>query len=339
MNPSGSGCRVAILGASSLLGKELEKLLRERQFPIDHLVGVEGESESGIPVLDIDAPSHDSVTQADIGKEKWDFLFLASESWTGARLVDSVLTGPGRVIGLIEGLAVRERGGTLRIPGLEPRSRESNAPSTANFLASPRAATIILATLMDRLEANFSVATAAAQIFESASAHGPEGIEELQNQTLNLLQFQKIPRKIFGAQLAFNLLPRLGKVKAQKRGVSQEEEIRSELGPFLPPSLEMPVPRIFHLPVFYSVGVSLYLDLVEAVSLQEFEKALEGPRIKVRSANQLPPSSVEVMGSDCILAEVLPAEGPTQADYWIWAVADNIRLPALNAVEIAESFV
>ena len=72
---------------------------------------------------------------------------------------------------------------------------------------------------------------------------------------------------ILGAQLAFNLLPRLGKEAAQKRGVSKGEEIRIDLGPFLHPFLGMPVPRIFHLPVFYSVGSPLCLDLAEAVSL------------------------------------------------------------------------
>ena len=48
---------------------------------------------------------------------------------------------------------------------------------------------------------------------------------------------------------------------------------------------------------------------------------------------------VAILGSDAVLAEVIPAGGEAGMDYWIWAVADNIRISARNAVEIAESLI
>jgi len=71
---------------------------------------------------------------------------------------------------------------------------------------------------------------------------------------------------------------------------------------------------------------------VEAVT-----QALEGEHIQVRKAFQPAPSPVEVTGSNEILIDAITRDAESNTGIWIWATVDNLRLAAVNAVEIAES--
>ena len=98
------------------------------------------------------------------------------------------------------------------IPFLDRRFPVAGVHSdAARIHVSAHPAVIVISSLLLRLAARFPLKTAVAQVFSSASESGSRGVEELQRQTVNILSFQKIPDKIFGAQLAFNLLSRLGR--------------------------------------------------------------------------------------------------------------------------------
>ena len=76
------------------------------------------------------------------------------------------------------------------------------------IVAHPAATAI--AMVLKRLNANYPIARAMVHIFEPASETGTAGIEELQQQTVNLLSFQPVPKKVFDAQLAYAMLAQLG---------------------------------------------------------------------------------------------------------------------------------
>jgi aspartate-semialdehyde dehydrogenase len=94
--------------------------------------------------------------------------------------------------------------------------------------------------------------------------------------------------------------------------------------------------RLFHVPVFYSLAVSLYVETARREPADTITQALAGPPVAVRRPSKPAPSQVEAVGSaDILVDNITPdAEHPTGA--WIWAVADNLRLAASNAVQIAE---
>ncbi len=257
MRASGGGYRVAVLGAASLLGRELEKILRERRFPFSTFAAVEQGEESLASECDPEEEIPGLLSLEEAADVEWDFLFLAGSGALDTALVGAVLDHGGRVIDLVDGNGVLDCGGELRIVSFPLREFTAQPARRANLFGSPHPATILLAALTGNLERKFSIAAATAEVFESASARGGEGIKELQEQTWNLLQFQKIPKKVFGAQLAFNVLPRLGTERARKGGLAEGGVLRRELEYFLSGSLLMPVPRVFQLPVFYSIAVSL----------------------------------------------------------------------------------
>jgi aspartate-semialdehyde dehydrogenase len=183
---------------------------------------------------------------------------------------------------------------------------------------------------------------AVAQVFAPVSEIGTKGIDELQKQTVNMLSFQKIPEAVFGGQLAFNVLPRLAR---SRRGSTQayrdeltdlEGRIRNQLQIYLGSRVPMPALRIVQTPVFYSLAVSLYVETTDHRTPDLVAQSLAGERVRVSKFSEQPPSQVRVTGSGEILIDAITAEPAHANGVWIWATADNMRLAAVNAVEIAE---
>jgi len=95
--------------------------------------------------------------------------------------------------------------------------------------------------------------------------------------------------------------------------------------------------RLLTVPVFYSVGVSLYVEMAEAVTREAATAALAGERIKIRRSNLDAPTPVEAVGSRDILVDSISLDAEHPNGLWLWAVADNLHLAASNAVELAAS--
>jgi len=372
------GYRVAVVGASSLLGKELLTVLEEQAFPISRLVTFEAdEEEPDLPIVDLRGESHAAIEEREVSESELDFAFLAArphplpafltsaESFravrqpmdnggrTRCRVID--LTGEelgkgpdeGLTASLAEGAAVSPWQ-VVSVPFLdrlyparfaaEPSGAgrpgpEAGAPS---FIVSAHPAVIMISSLLLRVAARFRLERAVAQVFVSASEIGPRAIEELQKQTVGLLSFQKIPQKVFGAQLAFNLLARLG--KSGEPALSQlESRLREQLRRYLGGRVPLPALRLVQVPVFYSMALSLYLETAQPVTAEQIAAALPSERLRVRRPSQDPPTQVEAVGSDDILVDAVAGDAAHPNGIWLWAVADNLRLAAMNAVEIAKS--
>ena len=334
--------RVAVSGGSTLLGRELISVLGQRNFPVSRLVTLGSDDEEPeSPILDLDRAYEDTVATEDISSAELDFAFLAVRPSSGALpsflREPALASGECTVIDLADALPEMPGKG-LSIPFLERNRslhRVSSANPTARLLVSPHPATIMMSAVLLRLHARFPITSVVAQIFVPASETGASAIEELQKQTINLLSFQKIPSAVFGAQMAFNLLPRLGLTGHAPSGL--ETRLRSELRTCLGKALPLPALRVIHVPVFHSLGVSLYAETREAAFAETLRQALEGERVRVRRASQHAPSQVEAAGSSDILVDAIMADPDHSTAVWIWAVTDNLALAALNAVEIAES--
>lgn len=346
MKPEKQGYRVAVVGASSLLGKELMAILEQGKFPVSRLLSFEAdEEEPELPILDLQAGSAATVEASQIDTAELDFAFLASRlketpaflnAWqqqgSAARCVVIDLVGEGT-----DSAGGGAAAGMLSIPFLDRRYPVSGMHSAgAPLYISPHPAVIVISALLLRLAARFPLKTAVAQVFTSAAEFGSRGVEELQRQTVNILSFQKIPDDVFGAQLAFNLLSRLGSSgKADLPAL--ENRMHRQLRDYLGGRVPMPALRLLQVPVFYSVAVSLYVEAVEPVSVEAASAALSGERIKVRGTDLDAPTQVEATGSRDILVDRVSLDSGRPNGLWFWAVADSLHLVAANAVELAAS--
>ncbi len=290
MKPGKEGYRVAVVGASSLLGKELVAVLEQGKFPVSRLLTFEAdEDEPELPIIDLNAASAGVVEDHQINEGELDFAFLSAHlgqlpaflsSWqqqgsTARCLVIDVVGGAlGEIGDSPRGPAVA--GDLVGIPFLDRRYPVAGVHSAAGRIhVSAHPAVIVISSLLLRLAARFPLKTAVAHVFSSASEFGSRGVEELQRQMVNILSFQKIPDKVFGAQLAFNLLSRLGR-SGKGEMMALEARLRRQLHDYLGERVPRPAVRLLTVPVFYSAGISLYVETAEPVTTEAATAALAG---------------------------------------------------------------
>jgi aspartate-semialdehyde dehydrogenase len=345
-----------VVGASSLLGKELVSVLEQGKFPVSRLLTFDADdAEPELPILDLSdaaAAAAAPLEDAQISEAELDFAFLTTHlrqlpvflsSWqqqgSAARclVIDVAGAGLGAEAASDSPLAATPTDDLVGIPFLDRRFPLAGVHTNAARLhVSAHPAVIVISSLLLRLAARFPLKTAVAQVFTSASEFTSRGVEELQRQTVNILSFQKIPDEIFGAQLAFNLLSRLGS-GGKGAMTALESRLRGQLHHYLGGRVPAPALRLVTVPVFYSVGVSLYVETAEPVSTEAATAALAGERVKVRRPSLDPPTPVEVTGSSDILVDSVSIDAAHPNGLWLWAVADNLHLAATNAVELAAS--
>jgi aspartate-semialdehyde dehydrogenase len=353
MKPSSPGLSVGVVGASSLLGKEILAVLKEREFPVARMVTSENdEAEPDMPVVDLREGYDPAILQENVAEKDFDVVFVAGPVRPRRARADeaqppSFLDSPAQlasaarctVIDAGEGLA-GQPGGQLRVPFLE-REGVASRPgreSPAGFCVSAHPASIVLSALLLRLAARFTLTSAVAEVFAPASEIGPLAVDELQRQTSSLLSFQKIPQAVFGRQIAFNLLPRFAQGKSKGTTLSAiEKRIHQQLTEYLEGRANPPAVRVLQAPVFHSLAVSLYVETRQAATVEALEEALKGPRVALTRLREPAPSQAEASGASDILVDAVARDESRAQGAWIWAVADNLRLAALNAIEIAEA--
>jgi aspartate-semialdehyde dehydrogenase len=341
MKPGKEGFRVAVVGSASLLGKELMAILEQGKFPVSRLVTFDADNaEPELPIIDLTASSTAVVEDLQLNDEDLDFTFLA------ARVNDPPAhlkawrqrgSGSSTVIDLVGDWLESVNDARVSIPFLDHRFPVvSHGASASRGYLAPHAAVIAISALLLRLAARFPIKTVVAQVFFSASEFTSRGVEELQRQTTNILSFQNPPEEIFGSQLAFNVLPRLGKSGTGNMG-PLEDRLHRQLNNYLGGRVPVPALKLVTVPAFYSTAVSLYVETAEPVAPEAATAALAGDRIKIRKADLDAPTPVEVTGSGDILVDRISRDATHPHGLWFWVVADNLHLTASNAVEIAAS--
>jgi aspartate-semialdehyde dehydrogenase len=155
---------------------------------------------------------------------------------------------------------------------------------------------------------------------------------------VNLLSFQSLPRAIYDAQVAYNLLSGFGE-NATASLVSIETRIRRHyeaLGGGRWPLLGV---QAIAAPVFHGHTFSIAVDLERPVEIQLIEDALSGDHVDLVLEDTDSPSNLAATGQNDVLVRlrtVQDGRNPAQASrLWLWAASDNLRLYAQTALECA----
>lgn len=174
-------------------------------------------------------------------------------------------------------------------------------------------------------------------VFEPASERGKKGLDELRQQTVGVLTFQKLKMDVFDAQLGFNLLARYGEEALEPlEGV--EERILRHVASLLAlyPSIPMPSLRLIQAPVFHGHSFSIWVEFDEIPNLNMLADGLGAAGFDVRSDD--PPTNVSVAGMSGLSVGAIAADPNQPRACWIWMVSDNLRLVAENALAVAKGF-
>jgi len=324
-------CRVAIVGASSLRGKDLAAAIEERGFPAtdvrlldDEVVDGTLTEASGEPIViqGVDEESFDGVR----------FVFFAGDANLTQRHWQQAARSGSTVIDL-SGLLGAEPNAVPWIPSLRkllppPRSASGKLFSS---LAPPAIIACALAIAL-REHARRVVVT----VFVPVSERGPDGIEELESQTVGLLSVKPIASGVFDTQVAFNLLASYGedcRPRLQDMAASAAREVNSYLAGRVP----APALQLVHAPVFYGNVFSAFVEAERVRERGELERALEAAGLKVAVTADEAPSNVTIAGESVIRLSRVESDVNVAGGFWIWGAADNLRLASANAISIAET--
>jgi aspartate-semialdehyde dehydrogenase len=327
--------RIAIVGAGSLRGKELNEALAESVFASADVVLLDDESSLGkieavgdeATVIQVVDPS--SFNRADFvfftGDEANTLKHWKAAARAGASILDLTYALEAEPDVLVRSPWVREE-----LNGHSAGKANPDLKTPAIVPAHP--ASVALALLLLRLKKVGTVSSAWATVLEPATEHGRAAMDELHQQTISLLSFQTLPRETYDAQVAFNLLPVLGEEAKVDLGAT-EARIRRHYALLSGGRLPLLSVQLIHAPVFHGYGISLGVELEQPVALEELEAALTGEHVDVMVGESDAPSNLNTAGEEDIMVRIRGEEGGQR--FWIWAAADNLKLSALNAVACA----
>ncbi len=327
--------KIAIVGASSLLAKELKEALTESPlagatFLLLDTQDAQGQLEQVGDEVTVVQPLTEGAF------EGMDFTFFAGSEELTARYWRKALAAGSTVLDLT-GALEGEPGVLVRAPwvvgGAELPDLLTKAVVPAN------AAALSLALILDRLQDVAEVRFATATVLQPASEYGKEALDELHQQTVSLLSFQNMPRAVFDTQVAYNMLASFGE-SATANLTRSEQRIRrhyAALSGGRLPDLRL---QLLHAPVFHGNTFSICIELMHAVPLSNLEDALGGEHMDLVLEETDTPSNLAAAGQNDVLVLLKPEppvdrlSGETRR-FWLWAASDNLRLAAQNAVECA----
>jgi aspartate-semialdehyde dehydrogenase len=323
---------LAIVGGESLLGKEVRELVETSGLAVNiKLIAADAPDDTSIISSGIEEPVViNSIQMSDLGSAEVVLLAGTRESSRKAwEQIESAGTAPA-VIDLNGGL--EDHPDTrLRAPMAEPSGVKVGG--AIQVIAHPAA--IALALFLTHLRKAGAIRRVVLEIFEPSSERGQAAINELQKQTVALLSFKPMPKEIFDAQAAFNLIPEYGSDSPHKLA-EIELKIDRHLASLLATTGNVPMPslRLIHAPVFHGYTSSLWVEFEENQQESAILEALTSSDVDVRGEEHEPPSNVGVAGQSGISVGAIARDRNQPRAFWFWLAADNLRIAAENAVEV-----
>ena len=295
----------AIVGGDTLLGQELKEVLESRK-PAPRVILVSA-SEEGTSFM---AEGDEAVVLPPMTRENLEdakAVFLAGSQASSRR---------AKALGLSAKLV--DLTGAL----------DSSVPHPA--------ATAIFRFLLAAAQAG-KIDRSMAHVFEPASERGKRGIEELQQQTIAVLNFQKLKTDVFDTQAAFNMLASYGE-EAEEPLESIEQRLGKHAASLISawPGLPMPSIRLIQAPVFHGHSISVWVEFEGNAEADVIAGKLTEFGLDVRPDE--PPSNANIAGQGGLSVGAITVDHNNPRACWIWMVTDNLRLTAENAVAVAKEF-
>lgn len=327
--------RIAIVGASSLLGKDLKQFIEDKNLPVADIVLI----DTRVPAGTLSEAAGEPTFLKPMDRESFDgvrFVFFcgtaqeAKSNWkiaaaAGATIID--LTG-----------ALEEVGAAPWIPDLDtqlaPPEPKAEHPHHPGIYSSPAPPVMIACRLAAAL-AKLSPSRLMMLFFPPASEHEQLGIDELEKQTADLLLLRPVPQAVFDAQVAFNLLASYGDASrptlCEMRG-----DICKRTAAYLGQRAALPAVQLIQAPVFYGYAFAAYADFPASVELAAIDSALFAAGMHVVAKDEPKPNNVSVAGEAKIHIAHAEQDAGVGSGVWFWGAADNLRVAAANALRIAE---
>jgi len=329
--------RIVIAGASSLLGAELKSLLEESRFADwDFRLLDEEEAAGTLTEAGGEATVIQPVEEGSFEKARFIF-FTGSPKFTRANLAAAALAGSTQAATIVDlsGETIEHQLANIWFPAGGQLKPVANAGIPFTYAIPTAAATAVssLALGLAPLSLKRLIVTCALPVSE---ADRP-GIEELESQTSQLLSFQSVGKPVFDTQVAFTVLDRFGSASSHSLAAARRR-IRAEVKACVGSRVVRPAVQVVHAPVFYGTVFSAWAELDRTANDEGIVDACKKAGFFITQESE-GPSNMSAAGERVIQLGRPEPEQAQVGTWWLWGAADNIRLPAANAVKLAEKLV
>jgi aspartate-semialdehyde dehydrogenase len=330
------GYRIAVVGATGNVGREILNVLAERQFPADEVAAVASGRSTG-----------DVIDFGDSGKElrvknlehfdfaDWDMALFAAGSEVSKTYAP---------IAAQAGCTVIDNSSLYRMdPDVPLIVPEVNAEAISgyrkrNIIANPNCSTAQLVVALKPLHDAAKIKRVVVATYQSVSGTGKAGMDELFEQSRNIFVGDTSEPKVYPKQIAFNVIPHAGDF-LEDGSTTEEWKLVVETKKILDPSIKVSATCV-RVPVFVGHSEAVNIEFENEISAKEAQDILrESPGVmlvdKREPGGYVTP--VECVGDYATFVSRVREDSTVENGLSLWVVSDNLRKgAALNAVQIAE---
>jgi aspartate-semialdehyde dehydrogenase len=339
-----NGLKIAVVGATGAVGREMFSVLESRKFPVGELRAFASERSSG-KELKLNGSTWKCQVMKPGCFEGVDIAFFdasdaVSKEWVpratqeGAWVVDNSASyrmeqDVPLVVPEVNGRLVEEKA-KRGVKALSPRER---------IIAGPNCTTVQLVVALKPLAERYGLKRLVVSTYQSVSGAGTAAMEELEVQTSAFLNDEIIPPKAFAHPIAFNCIPQIGGFKDDGY-TSEEHKLMAETKKILGlPNLKVSATAI-RVPTLSCHGESVNIELEKPVNVAEARELLAAhPGIVIRDepGKNVYPMGLEATGKDPVYVGRLRKDPSVENGLNFWVVSDNLRKgAALNAIQVGE---
>lgn len=327
---------VAIVGATGAVGKEFINILQERDFPLNSLKLLASNRSAGkkLPFkgsdIIVEELTRDSFHNVDIA------LFSAGSSI-------SLEFAP---IAAQSGAVVVDNSSAFRmdddVPLVVPEVNPGDISKHKGIIANPNCSTIQMVVALKPLHDHAKIKRVIVTTFQSVSGTGQAAIDELSNQSYDILNGKQALSSIYQYQIAFNVLPQIDDFLAN--GFTKEEiKMTNETIKIMNDSSIHVTATAVRVPVFRGHSESVYIETESKITRDKAVELLskaENVVVQDDTSKSLYPLAINSAGTDPCYVGRIREDLFFENGLHMWVVADNLRKgAALNAVQIAEKLI
>jgi len=324
---------IAILGATGVVGKELLKILAQRNFPVGKLKLLGSERSKDLYMqfkgkeFPVEVAQEDSFKDID--------LVLAAVSADVSKKFASIAISSGATV-IDKSSAFRmEASVPLVIPGVNSHALHNHK----GIIASPNCTSTPVVVVLKPLSDLFGIKRVIVSTYQSVSGAGTPGIDELEDQVRASLRGDKQKPQVFNKPIAFNVIPQCDSFN--KDGYTKEEEkVIQETRKILElPDLAITCTAV-RVPVLVGHSEAILVEFDEPASVEKIREILKTSEMIELWDNPdetVYPTALDAAGKDPVFVGRIRKDTSSANGFHLWVVADNLRIgAALNAVRIAE---
>ena len=331
------GFKVAVVGATGNVGREMLDILAERRFPADEVVALASARSIGTEV------SFGDKTLKCKSLENFDFsgtdICLMSAGGTVSKEWSPKIGAQGCVV-IDNSSAWRyESNVPLIVP--EVNADAITGFSKRNIIANPNCSTVQLVVALKPLHDKAKIKRVVVATYQSVSGAGKEAMDELFAQTRAVFVSDPVQTKKFSKRIAFNVIPEID-VFMEDGFTKEEWKMVAETKKILDPKIKLTATCV-RVPVFISHSESVNIEFEKPITADEARNILAAAPGCLVIDRREPGGYItphEAAGEDATYISRIREDATVENGLALWCVSDNLRKgAALNAVQIAEVLV